>query len=167
MIAPIKKRISRLIYFIQLESFSGILLGGATLLALLIANSKYTLSYQHFIHADLLIKIGNFSASSSLGHFVNDGLMAIFFFVVGLELKREFQDGALSLPSQRLLPCVTAVFGVIVPAIIYLFFNYSTGASHGWAIPCATDIAFSLAVLTLAKVPLPLKIFLSTLFDSI
>ena len=152
--------------FLRLESSSGILLLFAGLLALFLSNSNFSETFDHIIHLKLNLGINSSLFYKSIQHWINDGLMVIFFFVVGLEIKREFQEGELSMPSQAILPVIGAVGGMAVPAIIYLFFNFNDpNTIKGWAIPSATDIAFSLGILSLLgkKVPISLKIFLTAL----
>lgn len=152
--------------FIQKESASGVLLIGATILALILSNTALAPLYETFLHLPVEIRIGTFSLDKSLYHWVNDGLMAIFFLLIGLEVKREIIEGHLSSISQFALPGIAAVGGMVVPAIIYLIFNQNDAiAVNGWAIPTATDIAFALAVLSLLgnRVPISLKIFLMAL----
>ncbi len=152
--------------FLKLESSSGVLLLFSGLLALFLSNSNMAETFDYILHLKL-----NFGSDSSLfyksiQHWINDGLMVIFFFVVGLEIKREFQEGELSMPSQAILPIIAAVGGMAVPAAFYLFFNINDpNTIKGWAIPSATDIAFSLGILSLLgkKVPISLKIFLTAL----
>ena len=159
MIEPIKM-------FLKMESSGGILLVAATLLALVFANSPLYPGYQNFLELPVEVRIGAFELSKPLLLWVNDGLMAIFFFLVGLELKRELVDGELSSASKLILPTIAAVGGMAVPAAIYSGFNWhNSAAMQGWAIPAATDIAFALGVLTLLgnRVPIALKIFLVSL----
>ena len=152
--------------FLKLESSSGILLLFSGLLALFLSNSNIAENFDYILHLKL-----NFGSDSplfykSIQHWINDGLMVIFFFVVGLEIKREFQEGELSMPSQAILPVIAAIGGMAVPAIFYLLFNFDDPSTiQGWAIPSATDIAFSLGILSLLgkKVPISLKIFLTAL----
>ena len=152
--------------FVKLESSSGILLLIAGLLALALSNSSFAEVFDHILHLKL-----NFGTSlplfyKSIQHWINDGLMVIFFFVVGLEIKREYLEGELSMPSQAILPVIAAVGGMAVPAIFYLLFNFNDPETFkGWAVPSATDIAFSLGVLSLLgkRVPISLKIFLMAL----
>lgn len=143
--------------FIKTESFSGIVLVICALLAMIIANSSASNHY----FALLEIKIFNLS----ILHWVNDALMAVFFFVVGLEIKREIVAGELSTFNKAALPILSALGGMIVPALFYWFFNKEGAGANGWAIPMATDIAFALGVLSLfgSRVPLNLKIFLLAL----
>jgi NhaA family Na+:H+ antiporter len=152
--------------FVKLESSSGILLLIAGLLALALSNSSFAEVFDHILHLKL-----NFGTNlplfyKSIQHWINDGLMVIFFFVVGLEIKREYLEGELSMPSQAILPVIAAVGGMAVPAFFYLLFNFNEPLTiRGWAIPSATDIAFSLGVLSLLgkRVPISLKIFLMAL----
>lgn len=158
--------ISRIKAFLKLEAASGILLFAAGLLAMLIANSSFDYIYQAFLDAPVAIQFGDFKIAKPLLLWVNDGLMAIFFFLIGLELKREFLAGELSDPSRVALPVVAAVGGMVVPAAIYIAINWGDPvAIQGWAIPSATDIAFALGVLALlgSRVPSSLKLFLATL----
>lgn len=152
--------------FIEKESASGILLIFATLLALVLSNSFLSPLYQSFLHIPVEIRFGTLHLDKSLYHWVNDGLMAIFFLLIGLEVKREIIEGHLSSLSQIALPGFAAVGGMLVPAAVYLFFNYDDPfAVNGWAIPTATDIAFALGILSLLgnRVPVSLKLFLMAL----
>ncbi len=152
--------------FIQKESSSGILLIFATVLALLFSNTFLSPLYQSFLHIPVEIRVGSLHLDKSLYHWVNDGLMAIFFLLVGLEVKREALAGHLSSMRQIALPAFAAVGGMLVPALIYLAFNANNPvAINGWAIPTATDIAFALGILSLLgkRVPVSLKIFLMAL----
>jgi NhaA family Na+:H+ antiporter len=144
--------------FLRSESAGGLLLMGSAALALVIANSPLADSYFHALH----VHVGGLS----VGHWINDGLMAVFFLLVGLEIKREVVDGELSSWSRRVLPGVAALGGMLVPALIYVAVNLQAPANlRGWAIPAATDIAFALGVLSLlgSRVPGSLKIFLAAL----
>lgn len=151
--------------FISKTTTSGIVLFIATVIAIFFANSPWAEAYHHFWHHEIGISFDDLELKLSLHHWINDGLMAIFFFVVGLELKRELTNGELASPKKALLPIIAAIGGMIFPAAIYLLFNGGTDASHGWGIPMATDIAFALGVMYLLgdKVPLPLKVFLTAL----
>lgn len=152
--------------FLNLEAASGILLFAAGLLAMIIANSSFDNIYQAFLNTPVVIQFGEFSIAKPLLLWVNDGLMAIFFFLIGLELKREFLAGELSDSSKVALPVIAAIGGMAVPAAIYIMINFNDPvAIRGWAIPSATDIAFALGVLALlgSKVPASLKVFLATL----
>jgi Na+:H+ antiporter, NhaA family len=153
-------------WFFKLEAASGLLLLIATILALIISNSNYSYIYFETFHKYLFIGINNFGLNLSIHHWINDALMAIFFFFVTLEIKREFIQGELSNIKQALLPIIAAVGGMLVPALFYIFFNIDNSETlNGWAIPSATDIAFSLGVLSLlgSRVPISLKIFLTAL----
>ena len=155
-----------------MESAGGIVLMAAAVLALIAANSGAAGLYAYFIETPVEVRVGALKIAKPLFLWVNDGLMAIFFFLVGLELKREFLEGELSRPSNILLPAIGAVGGMVVPVGIYLFINLGEPAGfNGWAIPAATDIAFALGILTLLgnRVPLSLKVFLVSLaiFDDL
>jgi NhaA family Na+:H+ antiporter len=144
----------------------GLALGLATLAALLVANSPLYPAYTEFLHLTGEVRIGSIGLAQSLEHWINDGLMAIFFLLVGLEIKREALDGALADPRQAALPVIAAIGGFLVPAAIFVMFN--AGASDtlpGWAIPCATDISFAIGVCALLgrAVPPSLKTFLLAL----
>ncbi|WP_086252255.1 Na+/H+ antiporter NhaA [Campylobacter devanensis] len=152
--------------FVKHESFSGVLLIIATILALVFQNGILSHFYQEILRSEFSVGFREFTLAKPLILWVNDGLMAVFFFVVGLELKREIVEGELSNPRQIALPIIGALGGVICPALIFWGFNYSDEfAIRGWAIPTATDIAFALGVLMLLgnRVPSSLKIFLLTL----
>ena len=152
--------------FIEKESSSGILLMIATVLALIFSNTFLSGWYQSFLHIPVEIRIGALHLDKSLYHWVNDGLMVIFFLLIGLEVKREILEGHLSSIGQAALPGIAAIGGMAVPAIIYLMFNMDDPiAVNGWAIPAATDIAFALGILSLLgkRVPVSLKIFLMAL----
>jgi len=158
--------------FLQLESAGGILLFITAVLAIIIANSSLEPYYQLLISTPVEVRIGELEIAKPLLLWINDGLMAIFFFLVGLELKRELLVGELSDKKNIILPGIGAIGGMVVPALIYLYFNADDPiAAKGWAIPAATDIAFALGVLTLlgSRVPTSLKIFLTSLaiFDDI
>ncbi|MDQ6963509.1 MAG: Na+/H+ antiporter NhaA, partial [Mariprofundales bacterium] len=130
--------------FMAQESASGIVLIFATILALLCSNTPLSSIYTAFLHLHLAISIGDLRLDMALYHWVNDGLMAIFFLLIGLEVKREVVEGHLSSLRQIILPGIAAVGGMVVPAAIYLLFNYNDPiTANGWAIPTATDIAFA------------------------
>ncbi len=152
--------------FLRLESASGLLLVAATILAMVIANSPASTLYQALLDTPFGVRVGALEIAKPLLLWVNDGLMAIFFFLIGLEIKREVLDGELSNPQQVILPLFGAVGGMLVPAAIYAAFNWNDPVTlQGWAIPAATDIAFALGVLSLLgkRVPTSLKLFLMTL----
>lgn len=158
--------------FLQFESAGGILLMVAAALAIVVANSPLNDIYSQLLNLPVEVRIGSLVVAKPLLLWINDGLMAIFFFLIGLELKREVLEGELSSPSQLVLPGIGAIGGMVVPALVYLFFNADDPvAVKGWAIPAATDIAFALGVLALlgSRVPLALKVFLTSLaiFDDI
>ena len=152
--------------FIRKSTTGGIVLFVSAVVAIILANSPLSDWYHHIWEHKIGFTFDNQSyLNLSIHHWVNDGLMAIFFFVVGLELKREIVGGELSNPKNALLPIVAAVGGMVFPALIYAYFNAGTPASHGWGIPMATDIAFALGVLYLLgdRIPLSLKVFLTAL----
>ena len=153
-------------WFFKLEAASGLVLLFAAIAALIISNSYLSDLYFSTLNKYLFLGINNFGLKLSVIHWINDALMAIFFFFVTLEIKREFLQGELSNIKQALLPIIAAVGGMVVPALIYVFINLGDAATlNGWAIPSATDIAFSLGVLSLLgkRVPLSLKVFLTAL----
>ena len=153
-------------WFFKLEAASGLVLLFAAIIALIISNSNLSDLYFSTLNKYLFIGINNFGLKLSVLHWINDGLMAIFFFFVTLEIKREFLQGELSNIKQALLPIIAAVGGMLVPALFYVFINFGDSETmNGWAIPSATDIAFSLGVLSLLgkRVPLSLKVFLTAL----
>ncbi len=158
--------------FLKLESAGGILLFCTAVLAIIIANSPFEEYYKLLFSTPVELRVGQLEIAKPLLLWINDGLMAVFFFLVGLELKRELLEGELADKKNIILPGIGAVGGMIVPAMFYLYFNYNDPvAVKGWAIPAATDIAFALGVLTLlgSRVPTSLKIFLTSLaiFDDI
>lgn len=150
------KRLSALRQFLEGQASAGLVLMGAAALALIIANSPVGPAFDHLLHSRF--------GPLTIHHWVNDGLMAVFFLLVGLEIKREVMDGQLSSWSRRILPGIAAAGGMAVPALVYLAFN-SGPTAHGWAIPAATDIAFALGVIALLgkRVPVSLRIFLTAL----
>ncbi|MGE5429528.1 MAG: Na+/H+ antiporter NhaA [Syntrophomonadaceae bacterium] len=151
--------------FIQTETFSGILLLFFTALALIWTNTSLKDSYFNLWHTKISLGFGSFLLQEPLHFWINDGLMAIFFFMVGLEIKREILAGELSSPRLAALPVIAAAGGMLFPALIYLSINLGTPAVQGWGIPTATDIAFALGIMSLVgkKVPLGLKVFLAAL----
>lgn len=151
-------------WFFNKEVNGSILLLAAAVSAALLANSGFHGTYEHWLHLDITFSFGSFNYSSSLQHFINDGLMALFFFTVGLEIKREILVGELASPKMALLPIIAAAGGMLVPGLIYVAFNYGKPGISGWGIPVATDIAFSLGVIAILgrKLPVGLRIFLST-----
>jgi NhaA family Na+:H+ antiporter len=158
--------------FLQLESAGGLVLMGAAALALVAANSPLAGYYDLFIETPVEVRIGGFEIAKPLLLWVNDGLMAVFFFLVGLEVKREILEGELSRPANVLLPALGAVGGIVAPVGLYVLFNYGDSVGmNGWAIPAATDIAFALGILMILgkRVPVSLKVFLVSLaiFDDL
>ena len=153
-------------WFFKLESATGLVLLIGAVVALILSNSNLSGYYFDVLKTHILIGTQNFGLDLSILHWINDVLMCVFFFVVTLEIKREFIHGELSRPKQASLPIIAAIGGMAVPAIIYVIINFETGNTlRGWAIPSATDIAFSIGVLSLLgkRVPISLKIFLMAL----
>ena len=153
-------------WFFRLEAASGLVLLIAAIIALIISNSNFSELYFSTLEQYLFIGINNFGLKLSVHHWINDLLMAIFFFFVTLEIKREFIQGELSNLKKALLPIIGAVGGMVIPALVYVFINFGNSETlNGWAIPSATDIAFSLGILSLlgSRVPISLKIFLTAL----
>ncbi|MHA6193474.1 Na+/H+ antiporter NhaA [Pseudomonas wadenswilerensis] len=160
---PLRSTFTR---FFQLEAASGLLLIAAAVLALIVNNSPLSWLYNGLLEVPVAVQIGALSIAKPLLLWINDGLMALFFLLIGLEVKRELVEGHLSKPSQVVLPGAAAIGGMLVPALIYWFLNRDNPAAiAGWAIPTATDIAFALGVLALLgkRVPVSLKLFLMTL----
>ncbi|MBA2725873.1 MAG: Na+/H+ antiporter NhaA, partial [Actinobacteria bacterium] len=163
---PVPRLLARpLARFLDTEAAGGILLLAATIAALLLANSPWSDGYESFWRTELSLDLGTLSLEEDLRHFVNDALMAIFFFVVGLEIKREMVVGELSDRRKAALPVLAAFGGMVVPAGIYILLNRGGPDSDGWGIPMATDIAFALGLLALLskRVPSGLKVFLLSL----
>jgi NhaA family Na+:H+ antiporter len=153
-------------WFFKLEAASGLVLLIAAILALFISNSALSSLYFETLEKYLFIGINEFGLKLSVHHWINDALMAIFFFFVTLEIKREFLQGELSNIKQAMLPIIAAVGGMVIPALFYVVINYGNAETiNGWAIPSATDIAFSLGILSLlgSRVPVSLKVFLTAL----
>ena len=152
-------------YFAQTEAAGGIALIAATAVALVWANSPWADTYFHLWETQLTFGASGFGLTGSLHHLINDGLMAVFFFVVGLEIKREALDGELSSIRLAALPVAAAAGGMIVPALFYAFINLGGPGTNGWGVPMATDIAFALGILALlgSRVPVGLKVFLTAL----
>lgn len=167
--APWEKTFSKVLTpfeeFVSRQTAGGILLIAAAVIAIFLANSSLADWYQHFIHTPLALNFGDWRLQMSLHHWVNDAMMALFFFVVGLELKREMMVGELSDIRQASLPVIAALGGMIVPALIYVAFNHQGDAMRGWGVPMATDIAFAVGVLALLskRVPKALVTFLVAL----
>ncbi|SDP37494.1 Na+/H+ antiporter NhaA [Desulforhopalus singaporensis] len=161
MVAKIM-RTSSFQYFVSKISQAGFLLFGSAIVAFLWSNI-HPESYDHFWHQQLTLQLGSFSLSHSLAHWINEGLMTIFFLTVGLEIKREFLVGGLSDPKRAALPVAAAAGGMVVPGLIYAACNLAGDSISGWGIPMATDIAFSLAVLSILgdRVPFGLRLFLT------
>lgn len=171
MIKKYKNKINKQILlpvmqFINQEKSSGVILALSVILALVMANSPWRGPYMEFFHQHFgFVFNGRSFFNFSLVHWINDGLMSMFFFVIGLELKGEFISGELRDLRKVTLPVVAAIFGMLFPAAIYMMLNHGTPVAHGWGIPMATDIAFALAVISLLgnRVPVSIKVFLTTL----
>ena len=152
--------------FLKLESAGGILLLLSAVAAMLLANSPLSEQYNNFLNLPVSIQIGHFAIDTPLLHWINDGFMAVFFILVGMEVKKELFEGSLSSYQQAIFPAIAAIGGMIIPAIVYWFIaKQDPNLVNGWAIPMATDIAFALGIMALLskQVPLPLKIFLLAL----
>lgn len=151
--------------FLHAQTTTGLILMVMTVLALILANSPLYETYSHFFHMKIDLNVGSWELSHSLHHWINDGLMAIFFFLIGLEIKREITAGELSNIKVALLPILAAIGGMVFPAAIYLSLNYGTPSASGWGIPMATDIAFAISALVLLgkRVPTTLVTFLVAL----
>ncbi len=151
--------------FAHAQASSGIVLLACVIVALVWANSPLASSYFDLWHLHISVSLGDFHFDKPLEYWINDGLMAIFFFVVGLEIKREVVAGELASPRKAMLPIMAAIGGMVVPAAIFLFFNFGGPGQRGWGIPMATDIAFTLGVMAVlgSRVPTPIKVFLTAL----
>ena len=152
-------------HFLHAQTTTGIVLMFMTVLALILANTPLYESYSHFFHMKIDLNVGSWHLSNSIHHWINDGLMAIFFFIIGLEIKREILVGELSNIKVAILPILAAIGGMIFPALIYLYINSNTIGASGWGIPMATDIAFAISALVLLgkRVPTALVTFLVAL----
>src|ERR687893_3064903 len=164
-VRPVERIVRPFQEFADRSSSGGILLIAAAIVALVWANSPWGESYAQLWGTKLSVGLGNFSIEEDLTHWINDGLIAIFFLVVGLEIKREILVGELSSPRRAALPIAAAIGGAGLPALIYIAINFGTEGASGWGIPMATDIAFALGVLALLgrRAPIGLKIFLTAL----
>ena len=151
--------------FLHAQTTTGLILIIMTLLALILANTSLYEAYSHFFHMNIDFNVGSWKLSHSLHHWINDGLMAIFFFLIGLEIKREITAGELSNIKVAILPILAAIGGMVFPAVIFIIFNYGTQGASGWGIPMATDIAFAISALVLLgkRVPTALVTFLVAL----
>jgi NhaA family Na+:H+ antiporter len=163
--APIERWVRPLVRFLQVEAAGGLVLLVCTVFALVAANSPWSASFDALWKTPFSIRLGSLELSESLGHWINDGLMTIFFFVVGLEIKHELVEGELRNPRKAALPAVAALGGMVVPASIYLLLQKGRPGEAGWGVPMATDIAFVVGFLALLgpRVPLGLKVLLLTL----
>ena len=152
-------------HFLHGQTTTGMVLIFMTILALILANSPLTEAYAHFFHTKIDLNVGSWELSHSIHHWINDGLMAIFFFIIGLEIKREVLVGELSNIKVAILPILAAIGGMVFPALIYLSITYGTDGAGGWGIPMATDIAFAISALVLLgkRVPVALVTFLVAL----
>ncbi|MCP3443347.1 Na+/H+ antiporter NhaA [Bradyrhizobium sp. CCGUVB14] len=161
----VARALNTLQHFLHVEAVSGIVLLVAVAAALLWANSSFAHWYHDIWNQPVTLRLGDFAFVRSLHFWINDALMTVFFLVVGMEIRREIHEGALSRFDQAILPVLAAVGGVVVPALIYLSFNTVTGRSQGWAIPTATDIAFAVGVLALLgrSIPVNVRVFLLAL----
>lgn len=164
-ISPIERWLQPVVRFLQVESASGLLLTAATLAALVLANSPWAAAFDALWHVPVNLAVGGLALNESLHFWINDGLMTLFFFVVGLEIKREVVDGELSDLRNAALPVVAALGGMLAPAAVYLALQAGRPTAHGWGIPMATDIAFVVGFLALLgpRVPHGLKVLLLTL----
>jgi len=167
--APWEKAFSKIAtpfeHFIHAQTTTGIILMFMTLLALILANTPLTESYTHFFHTKVDLNVGSWALSNTVHHWINDGLMAIFFFIIGLEIKREILVGELSNIKVAILPILSAIGGMIFPALIYFSINSGGDGANGWGIPMATDIAFAISALVLLgkRIPTALVTFLVAL----
>ncbi|MET4385301.1 NhaA family Na+:H+ antiporter [Bradyrhizobium sp. F1.4.3] len=161
----VERALSTLQHFLHVEAVSGAVLLLAAAAALLWANSPFAHAYHDFWNQAISLRLGEFVFARSLHFWINDALMTVFFLVVGMEIRREMHEGALSKFDQAILPVLAALGGVVVPALIYLGFNNVAGRDHGWAIPTATDIAFAVGVLALLgrSIPASVRVFLLAL----
>lgn len=163
---PIDRLLRPFERFLKTQATGGILLLAAAVIAMIWANSPWRDAYHHLWHHSLALRIDDWELARTLHHWINDGLMAMFFFVVGLELKRELVGGELARPAQAILPVAAGIGGMLFPALLYLAVNGTGGpAASGWGVPMATDIAFAVGLIALLgdRVPLALKLFLTTL----
>ncbi|KVP43957.1 sodium:proton antiporter [Burkholderia ubonensis] len=162
----IRKTTERISDFLRLESAGGLLLAATAILALICSNTPLRVAYDELLNIPVEIRVGSFTLAKPLLLWINDGLMAIFFLLIGLEVKREVVEGELSTPAQVVLPVVAGLGGMLVPGFVFFIINREGGvALNGWAIPTATDIAFALGILSLLgdRVPVSLKIFLTAI----
>jgi NhaA family Na+:H+ antiporter len=164
-VRPISQLVTPFVRFAQLEASGAILLLISTVIALVWANSPWEKVYHHLWEMPIVVGLGPYTMSESLAHWISDGLMAIFFFFVGLEIKREILVGELSSIRQAAFPILAALGGAFVPALLYTLINHGSEAQRGWGVPMATDIAFTLGILALlgSRVPPTMKVFVATL----
>ena len=152
-------------HFIHAQTTTGLVLMFMTVVALVLANSPFAEAYLHFFHTKVDLTVGSWQLSHTIHHWINDGLMAVFFFLIGLEIKREILVGELSNIKVAILPILAAIGGMVIPALVYVSMNYGTEGANGWGIPMATDIAFAISILVLLgkRVPTTLVTFLVAL----
>ena len=168
-LAPLEKHFDRILTpierFLHDETAGGLVLMGCAVLALIIANSPLASAYHHVLDTNMGISIGNWRLEHSVHHWINEGLMTLFFFVVGLEIKREVLNGELSTPQQAAVPIFAALGGMMVPALLFVGFNWGGPGANGWGVPMATDIAFAVGVLALlgSRIPRTVPTFLVAL----
>ena len=160
-----EKAYLRFLRFTEIEAFSGFILLAAAAIALIWANSSFANSYDALWHTPIGFSLGAWHYEQSLHFWINDGLMTLFFLVVGMEIRHEMHSGSLQNPRHALLPIAAAIGGVVVPALIYVTLNAEAARHHGWAVPTATDIAFAVGILALLgkRIPANVRIFLLTL----
>ena len=152
-------------HFIHAQTTTGLVLMFMTVVALILANSPFAEGYLHFFHTKVDLTVGTWQLSHTIHHWINDGLMAVFFFLIGLEIKREILVGELSNIKVAILPILAAIGGMVIPALVYVIINFGTEGANGWGIPMATDIAFAISILVLLgkRVPTTLVTFLVAL----
>jgi Na+:H+ antiporter, NhaA family len=162
---PIERFLKPVEEFAKIQSSGGLVLLACAIAGMALANSRWSSLYEAVLHANLGISAVLFTLAKPVHFWINDGLMAVFFFVVGLEIKREMLVGELSRPRQAMLPIAGALGGMLIPAGLYVALNHGGPAAHGWGVPMATDIAFAIGVMALlgSRVPAPLKVFLTAL----
>ena len=165
MVKRLKKALSPLEVFFQMETLSGLVLCFCAAGAMYWANSEYAFLYKKIVHFPFYLKLGTYSLGTTAHHIINEGFMTLFFFIVGLEIKREFSIGETSSPKKAAFPLIAGIGGMVIPAFIYYYINKGGAGEHAWGIPMATDIAFAIGILSFMshKVPFPLKIFLLSL----
>src|SRR5215469_6206865 len=163
--SPIEIIISPFVRFARMEAAGGIVLLASTILALIWSNSPWRDIYHHLLDTEVTVGFGKFVVTENRHHWINDGLMSLFFFLVGLEIKREFLVGELSSVRRAAFPFLAALGGLIVPAVIYVAIAQDAVFHRGWAVPISTDIAFTMGLLTIlgSRIPLGLRVFVAAL----